>query len=103
MVDATTAIIIAALVGAVIGALVVATMIRRNNAGRDSLMAYRPMEQDVPPTPFDPQAAISSLTPEQMAKLRAQIDRGRKIEAIKLVRDWTKMGLSEAKDLVESL
>jgi ribosomal protein L7/L12 len=78
-------------------------MIRRKNAGRDSLMAFRPVDREVMPSAFDPQAAITSLTPEQMAKLRAQIDRGHKIEAIKLVRDWTKMGLSEAKDLVESL
>jgi Ribosomal protein L7/L12 C-terminal domain len=95
--------IIAAVVGGVIGALVVASMIRRNHAARDSLMAYRPMDRELLPTPFDPQGDIPKLNPEQMAKIRAQIDRGRKIEAIKLVRDWTGLGLSEAKDLVESL
>jgi Ribosomal protein L7/L12 C-terminal domain len=95
--------IIAAVVGAVIGAFVVATMIRRKNAGRDSLMAYRRVEKDVPPRALEPRESIALLSPEQLAKLRAQIDRGHKIEAIKLVRDWTKMGLSEAKDLVESL
>ena len=66
-------------------------------------MAYRPVGKDVPPRSFDPQGDTALLSPEQLAKLRAQIDRGHKIEAIKLLRDATGLGLKESKDAVERM
>jgi ribosomal protein L7/L12 len=39
---------------------------------------------------------------DQMESARAALRDGRKIEAIKIVRETTGLGLKEAKDLVES-
>lgn len=45
----------------------------------------------------------TTLSPEVEAKVVALIAAGRKIEAIKVVRDATRMGLQDSKDLVEAL
>jgi len=48
-------------------------------------------------------AAAAVLPPEVEEIVRALLTDGRKIEAIKLVREATHIGLKEAKDLVESM
>lgn len=45
----------------------------------------------------------SRLSPEQFAAIRAALARGAKIEAIKLYREATGLGLAESKDAVEHL
>ncbi len=50
-----------------------------------------------------PPVAPAALTPEQLTKIRALIGAERKIDAIKLVRNLTGLGLKEAKDFVETL
>jgi large subunit ribosomal protein L7/L12 len=45
----------------------------------------------------------SGLPADLDAQVRAMLGAGRKIEAIKLVRDTTRMGLAEAKNLVERM
>ncbi|WP_442679815.1 ribosomal protein L7/L12 [Sphingomonas sp. ASY06-1R] len=61
------------------------------------------MPQPARPSDTLPSAALSpaTLTPEVEAEARALLAAGRKINAIKVVRDATHMGLSESKDLVE--
>lgn len=74
--------------------------------GRDPLMgggrapAYRaaPTARQVSPT-----LPATSLPPEIEEQVRALLAAGRKIEAIKLARDVTHLGLKETKDLVESM
>src|SRR4051812_20385993 len=46
--------------------------------------------------------ALSVLPPEKMTALTALIFQSRKIEAIRLYRECTKVGLKEAKDRVEA-
>jgi ribosomal protein L7/L12 len=45
----------------------------------------------------------TTLAPEVEAQVIALISAGRKIEAIKVVKDATRMGLKDSKDLVEAL
>lgn len=47
--------------------------------------------------------ALAAVTPEIEAEARALVKAKRKIEAIKLVREATGMGLKDAKDYVEGL
>ena len=47
--------------------------------------------------------AVPELPPEILAEVRSLIGQDRKIEAIKRVREVTRLGLGEAKDLVERL
>ena len=44
-----------------------------------------------------------NLTPEQRQSLAEALFEGRKIQAIKQLRDWTGLGLKEAKESVELL
>jgi large subunit ribosomal protein L7/L12 len=46
---------------------------------------------------------VTSLPPEVVAQVRAFLSAGRKIDAIKLAREVTHLGLKDAKDLVESM
>jgi large subunit ribosomal protein L7/L12 len=48
-------------------------------------------------------APIGDLPPDLAAEVRALLDQDRKIEAIKLVRQATSLGLAEAKDMVERM
>ncbi|MBW8755193.1 MAG: ribosomal protein L7/L12 [Sphingomonadales bacterium] len=52
-----------------------------------------------PPVGGDP----AGLSPEQLAAIRAALTRGNKIEAIKLMRQATGLGLAEAKHAVEAM
>ena len=45
---------------------------------------------------------LARLTPDQAAEIDEALDRGRKIEAIKLYREWTGLGLKEAKEAIEA-
>jgi large subunit ribosomal protein L7/L12 len=78
----------------------------RSSRGRDPLMGggqaphYRPapIAQKVAMAP-----PVVALPPEVEAQVRALLAAGRKIEAIKLARDVTHLGLKDSKDLVESM
>jgi ribosomal protein L7/L12 len=48
-------------------------------------------------------AAVTELPPEILNEVRFLVGQGRKIDAIKRVREVTLLGLTEAKDLVERL
>ncbi|MBK8630132.1 MAG: ribosomal protein L7/L12 [Sphingomonadales bacterium] len=61
--------------------------------GRESLM--RP--------PSAPNSPPSALTADVMQQVQSLIAANRKIDAIKLVRESTGLGLKEAKDFVETL
>ena len=77
----------------------------RSSRGRDPLMgggrapAYR---APVAASTVSGEPA-ASLPPEVEELVRALLTAGRKIEAIKLVREASHLGLKEAKDLVESM
>ena len=76
--------------------------VKRGGGGRD-LMAPPAVETyraPPPPLAWDPRAP---LPPEVEAELRALVREGRKIEAVKRVRETTGLGLKEALDLVERL
>lgn len=44
---------------------------------------------------------MGTITPEQQQQVDALLFGGKKIEAIKLYREWTQAGLKEAKDAVD--
>lgn len=45
---------------------------------------------------------MQEMTPEQLEQIESLIFAGKKIEAIKLVREQTGLGLKEAKDFVDA-
>ncbi len=51
----------------------------------------------------DLSSRFEDIAPAQQAAVRAALAAGKKIEAIKIVRENTKLGLREAKELVERL
>jgi large subunit ribosomal protein L7/L12 len=59
---------------------------------------FRPASR---PRPTDESPIV--LSPPVEAQVRALLAEGRKIEAIKLARTATDLGLKEAKDLVEAM
>ena len=86
--------------------LVLLALALRSARGRDPLMggARAPAYRDPSVAPRTPaEATTISLPPEVEAQVRALLSAGRKIDAIKLARDATHLGLKETKDLVESL
>jgi ribosomal protein L7/L12 len=60
-----------------------------------------PAGAELPPPPAPP--AARELSAEQLALVQNLLQQGKTIEAIKLVRAHTSMGLKEAKDYVERL
>jgi large subunit ribosomal protein L7/L12 len=89
--------------------LVLLALALRPSRRRDPLLggqppAYRPV---APRDHRQARAPIGEgqapLSPEVEAEVVALISAGRKIEAIKVVRDATRMGLQDSKDLVEAL
>jgi hypothetical protein len=74
--------------------LVLIAMIARAGRRRDPLMGGAPPRVPVP---------VATLPPEIERQVRAQLAAGRKIQAIKIARDATHLGLKETKDLVEAL
>lgn len=70
--------------------------------------ATRPPERESlmrPPPAFtaSPPVGPASLAPDVMQQVQSLIAANRKIDAIKLVRESTGLGLKEAKDFVETL
>jgi len=91
----------------VIGLIVLAmiVVIIRLSRRRDPLLGDAPPAFRSPP-PVRTGATVApttTLPPEVELQVRALVDGGRTIEAIKLVRDVTRLGLKESKELVESL
>lgn len=89
--------------------LVLLALALRPSRRRDPLLggqpsAYRPVAPH-----YHRQASApigegqTTLSPEVEAEVAALISAGRKIEAIKIVRDATRMGLKDSKELVEAL
>jgi hypothetical protein len=74
--------------------LVLIAMIARAGRRRDPLMGGASPRVPVP---------VATLSPEVERQVRAQLAAGRKIQAIKIARDATHLGLKETKDLVEAL
>lgn len=84
--------------------------LRRRSGGRDDLMGPRrsslqntarsslPAHPHATPAPFP-----SGLPPALELEARALLEQGKKIEAIKRVREQTGAGLAEAKTMVERL
>lgn len=82
--------------------LVLIATIARAGRKRDPLMGgappvYRGAKSVLGPVP------VATLSPEVEREVRALLAAGRKIQAIKLARDATHLGLKETKDLVEAL
>jgi large subunit ribosomal protein L7/L12 len=77
--------------------------LRRRGGDRD-LIAPPPVRTEPSPRTWPGGAApIGSLPPALEAEVRALLAQNRKIDAIKLVRQVTHLGLGEAKELVERL
>ncbi len=70
----------------------------------DAMAAGRAIAPPGVPAPA-PSGGLPSggLPPEVLAQVRALKDAGKVIHAVKLVRDQTRMGLKDAKDLVDGL
>ena len=87
----TTALLIA--LGASLSLLVIFAALRAGSGERRRDLMH--------PPPMAPQAM--TLPPETAGEVRALLARRAKIEAIKIVREATGLGLKEAKDLVETI
>lgn len=79
--------------------MLVIVLARRSSRGRDDLL--RPPAHMARPRRNAP--ARITLAPDVMQQVAELLAQRRKIEAIKLVREATGLGLKEAKDFVESL
>jgi hypothetical protein len=97
------------ILGAALAALFALLFLRRDNARRIGGGGPRPTPKPQPklggPARNAPKTGnrIDHLTEEALAEVAALIETGRKIEAIKLVREATGMGLKEAKEAVDDL
>jgi ribosomal protein L7/L12 len=90
--DSTILIIIAIVLVVLVGAVL---LMRRLSWGRSP--GYIQLPRAAPPS------AMPSLGPDGDRDVRVLLASGQKIQAIKLVRELTGIGLKEAKDYVESL
>ena len=84
--------------------LLMAVQTIRASRRRDPLLGDRapPFRPVVAPQERTPVRPVATLSAETEAQVRALIAAGRKIEAIKLTRDTTHLGLKDSKDLVET-
>lgn len=89
-------VLIAALVIGVVVVLLIIAILRWQRAGINV-----PISPALPTAERPPQAA--PLPSDLEAQARALLARGKKIEAIKLVRQSTQLGLKEAKEYVDAL
>jgi large subunit ribosomal protein L7/L12 len=80
--------------------LLLLALILRPARRRDPLMGGQP---PIARTRKPPPPAAATLPPETEAQVRVLLAAGRKIEAIKLARDATGLGLKQTKELVESM
>ncbi len=88
--------------------LVLIAMIARAGRKRDPLMGgVPPVRRGTRPVPAAalPAARLpaATLSPEVEQQVRAELAAGRKIQAIKIAREATHLGLKETKDLVEAM
>jgi large subunit ribosomal protein L7/L12 len=82
--------------------LILLVLALRRRGGRPDLTA--PPRYAPPPQAWPAGAApVGDLPPDLAAEVRALLAQDRKIEAIKLVRQATHLGLGEAKELVERM
>ncbi|WP_029725216.1 ribosomal protein L7/L12 [Sphingomonas sp. UNC305MFCol5.2] len=93
-----------------LGLLILAliAMAARGGRRRDPLMGgVPPVHRGTRPVPTAalPSAGLpaGTLSPEVEQQVRAELAAGRKIQAIKIARDATLLGLKETKDLVEAM
>lgn len=82
-----------------VGGVVVGALWGRAQRTPDS--AWRPPTPSAPAAPFGGQSPVGSGGVS--AEVQDLMRRGQKIQAIKLLREQTGLGLKEAKDVVESL
>lgn len=75
----------------------------RRRAARDPLMGAPPASPPRAPSPGASPPAPAAPHGDLAARVLPLIGAGKKIDAIKLVRDQTGMGLKEAKDFVDGL
>ena len=84
-------------------------LVRRRSGDRDLVAPPRLGAPTPPPWPASRRqwpadaAPIGDMPEELQREVRALLDSGNKIEAIKLVREATHLGLAEAKQLVERM
>lgn len=88
-----TLIIVGGIILLGIGVLVAVISLRR--AGGDVTQSAYSSTMSTPPS--------SNIPAEKLAQVQALLNANRKIDAIKLVREITNLGLKEAKDYVEAL
>ncbi|SEF89947.1 Ribosomal protein L7/L12 C-terminal domain-containing protein [Thermomonospora echinospora] len=81
------------LVGLPVGAMMLGFIAITFAAGHAARSSVRPVKG----------APGGPPSPEAFTRAQALLDRGKKIEAIKLIRDDTGMGLKEAKDYAEAM
>ncbi|MGH6615702.1 ribosomal protein L7/L12 [Sphingomonas sp.] len=96
----------------VVFVILLALVLRRSRV-RDPLLGGQPPVYRPVPTRYQPPASAAVdvsgsepshvLSPEVEAQVIALLSAGRKIEAIKVAREATGLGLRESKDLVEGL
>ena len=86
--------------GIVGGVLVLLALFSRLREGRT--LAGTP-QVPKPAKSAKPSGAAPTLETDDLARIEAALARGEKIEAIKLLREATRLGLSEAKDAVERM
>lgn len=83
--------------------VLVLVMRARSSQGTDLSAPPKDFGAAPPARRSGPEAILAAIEPEARIQIEAALARGEKIEAIKLVREATGMGLGEAKDLVEKL
>lgn len=71
---------------------------RRIERKLDALLSALGVETELPATP----ASRFGLPADLRSRIEAEVHRGNKIMAIKLLREATDLGLAEAKDAIES-
>ena len=76
---------------------------RRGRRGGQMIMQQSPLAADVVPSAAGQRVAPGSVNLQLGRDLEQLLSAGRKIEAIKLVRERTGLGLKEAKDAVERM
>jgi large subunit ribosomal protein L7/L12 len=86
------------LIGAGLVFLALLALVVRPARRRDPLLGGQPRIVRA-----EPSRPVATLSAETEAQVRALLAAGRKIQAIKLARDATHLGLKETKDLVEAL
>ncbi len=94
-------VLVVAMIAAGVGLVLLLWLLLR---GRGGTRVIEAPPTEAPPVPVSEPSAGSSMTMAAAdSVVRAMAARGEKIQAIKMVREMTGLGLKEAKDYVESL